>query len=245
MHYRPGADEHPHIDRDEVLRFLGYAGQQLDDELVGWMEDVIAGLERDICPQGLWRVFAVDASGTDGDGMPCIALAGSSVVLQGRDIYRHLKDARWCALLACTLGAGCERELRTLSAQQPARAVVYDAAASAYAEAAVRAMDAQVRERVAALGLSANWRFSCGYGDCPLDAQGQILATLDAGRRLGLTVTRTMLMVPSKSVTAMIGLFEGQAHAADDARPSCATCRVRAGCAFRARGLTCYGSGDA
>ena len=238
--YRPGADEHPHLDRAEMLRYLGYGGQDVEPGLAARIENVVAEVERDIAPCGIRRVFPVDASGSDEDGNPCIHLAGTTVKLRGRDIYRHLKDAPYCALLACTLGMVSERRLRLLSSQKPLESAVFDAACSAYVEAAVEQMDADVKREATALGLTGNWRFSCGYGDCPLDAQPAIVATLNATRLIGLTVTPTNLLLPSKSVTAMIGLFDRPVHDADT-RPTCITCRMRGACRFRAHGTTCYG----
>ena len=101
-------------------------------------------------------------------------------------------------------------------------------------------MDRDVRTQAANVGLSANWRFSPGYGDCPLSAQPSILAALNASRLLGLTATTTNLLMPTKSVTAFIGLFDGPVHDANT-RPTCNICRLRPSCAFRARGKTCYG----
>ena len=238
--YRVDPERRPRLDRREMLRYLGYNGQEIGAELSARIEAVVEELELTIEPRGVRRVFAVDAAGTDAAGMPCIRLAGTQVELCGRDIYRHLKDARFCALFACTLGMDCERRLRTLASQHPLESAVYDAACSAYVEAAVEQMDAQVKANAAALGLAGNWRFSPGYGDCPLTAQPQIIATLNATRLLGLTTTATNLLMPTKSVTAVIGLFDGNVHDADT-RPTCKICRQRAHCRFRANGQTCYG----
>ncbi|MBQ5601557.1 MAG: Vitamin B12 dependent methionine synthase activation subunit, partial [Clostridia bacterium] len=49
-------------------------------------------------------------------------------------------------------------------------------------------------------------RFSPGYGDLPLSAQKNIFAVLDPERRIGLTLNSSLLMSPSKSVTAFVGL---------------------------------------
>lgn len=223
-----------------MLRYLGYGGQEIEPGLAARIDAVVTGLERDVTPRGVRRVFPVDASGVDETGEPCIRLAGTAVELTGRDIYRHLKDARLCAVLACTLGMGSERRLRMLGSQQPLESAVYDAACSAYVEAAVGAMDDAVRADAAELGLSCNWRFSCGYGDCPLTAQPRLVAAVNATRLIGLTVTPTNLLLPSKSVTAMIGLFDGPVHDANS-RPTCGICRLRENCRFRARGTTCYG----
>ncbi len=237
--YRPHGGELPRLDRAEMLRYLGFSGQEMESELKRRIDAVADDVERNFTPAGVRRVFAVDAIGVDDEGAPAIKLVGTSVVLQGLDIYRHLKDARLCVLMACTLGMESERRLRAGTASS-VETTVLDAACSAYIEAAVEAMDQEARADAATLGLSANWRFSCGYGDCPLTAQPRIVSALNAGRLIGLTVTPTNLLLPSKSVTAMIGLFDGPVHDANT-RPTCGICRLREGCSFRARGTTCYG----
>ncbi len=237
--YRPALGKGPTVDRSEMLRYLGYAGQSIDDALAERIEHTAAELERTLVPRGVRRVFPIDAAARNENGMPCIRLAGSTVELNGSDIFRHLKDARLCVVLACTLGMESERRLRALAGQRPLDATLLDAAASAAIEAAVRAMEREATRDAAACGMSANWRFSPGYGDCPLSAQGPIVAALNAGRLIGLTVTDDDLLLPSKSVTAVFGLFDGEPHAAND-RPSCSICRLRGACPFRERNTTCY-----
>lgn len=225
-------------DRSEVLRYLGHSGQAIDADLMARIEAVIDEVERTARPRGIWMMATVDAQALMDGGEPRIRLTGTSIELEGRDIYRHLKDARWCAVLACTLGLEHERQLRARSIGNPLEATVFDAASSAAIEAAVERMEHHIRKLAKFSGLSCNWRFSCGYGDCPLAAQGGILAALDTGRRLGLTLTPSGLMLPSKSVTAMIGVFEGAPRSAD-APARCDLCRQKAACSFRARGFTC------
>lgn len=231
----------PRIDRAEMLRYLGYAGQELDPELVQRIDATIDEIEGTIHPRGIRRVFAVDAANRDTDGKPCIRLCGSAIELRGRDIYRHLKDARYCAIFACTLGMRSEQRLRLLASQNPLDGALYDAGCSAFVEAAVEQMDRAVKLQARLLEMRGNWRFSPGYGDCPLTCQPQVIAGLDATRICGITVTQTNLLMPTKSVTACIGLFEGAVRSSNS-RPTCSICRMRPTCAFRARGETCYGA---
>ena len=60
----------------------------------------------------------------------------------------------------------------------------------------------------AADGETLRPRYSPGYGDLPLAFQQDLFRALDCERRLGLTLTDSLLMVPSKSVTAIIGMKE-------------------------------------
>ena len=55
-------------------------------------------------------------------------------------------------------------------------------------------------------GESLVTRYSPGYGDWPLDAQRELLALLDTPRAIGVSLTDSLLMVPSKSVSAVIGV---------------------------------------
>ena len=237
--YRVDPARRPRVDRAEMLRYLGWSGQEIEPDLERRMELVVERLELDVEPRGVRQVFAVDPTGVDAAGMPCIRLEGTEIELRGRDIYRHLKDARLCAVIACTLGMGAERKLRTMGSQSPLEGAVFDAACSAYVEAAVGQMDEQAKRDAGKFGLTGNWRFSPGYGDCPLTAQRPIVAALNATRLIGLTVTPTDLLMPTKSVTAVIGLFDGEVHDAET-RPTCNVCRLREHCRFRAAGTTCH-----
>ena len=51
-------------------------------------------------------------------------------------------------------------------------------------------------------------RFSPGYGDVPLEIQKDIVMLLDCAKRIGVSLNDSLLMSPSKSVTAFIGLQE-------------------------------------
>jgi hypothetical protein len=49
-------------------------------------------------------------------------------------------------------------------------------------------------------------RFSPGYGDLPLELQRDIFRLLEPSRRIGVVLNDSLLMSPSKSVTAIIGI---------------------------------------
>ena len=72
----------------------------------------------------------------------------------------------------------------------------------------------------------------------PMQTQPVLLDALDARRRLGITLSPTLLMTPTKSVTAVVGMFDApqpSTHA------SCADCFCRAFCNLRATtGRTCH-----
>jgi hypothetical protein len=80
------------------------------------------------------------------------------------------------------------------------------------------------------------WRFSPGYGDLPLALQGDFLRTLGAEKRLGVTLSAGGLCIPTKTVTAVIGL---SGMPLPKGKKGCAVCRLQATCPYRAKGVHC------
>ena len=173
--------------------------------------------------------------------VPRVALEGCDLILEGNSIAEHLRGACKVALMACTLGAVSEREMRKHEAISVADGVMFGACCSALVEAAANITEDLVVRFAQDMGMSTNWRFSPGYGDLPLNVQPVFLKALDASRRLGISVTSTNMLVPVKSVTAVLGLFEKTADGGEARVDACAICRLRDGCELRKRGVTCHG----
>ena len=225
-------------DRREVLRYLGYSGQDLTRELEQRIEGLVREAEDAVSVRGSWAVWPVTPG--SGDAAGPLRLAGSTVELVGTDIAAHLAGAGHVALLACTLGFECERHLRCAMARSALDGAVADAACSALVEAATDLMDRMVGEAAREAGLGRTRRFSPGYGDLPLSSQGAIVTSLNARRLCGISVTAEDLLTPTKSVTALIGLTE-RPGAAQSRSFTCATCALSGSCPFRERGLRCFG----
>ena len=223
------------VERAEVLRYLGYAGQPLTSELDARIDEVVARCLAACRPCGVTRVFDVAGTG-EKDGAPVIELAGTALALRGHSIAEHLDGAVAVGVLAVTVGMGVEAELRRLSLTDRVAQVIFDAAGTAAVERAADAAEADVVAEAAARGLFCGTRFSPGYGDLPLETQTTLLAALDAQRSLGITLSPDLLMAPTKSVTAVIGLF---GDPRDGAHQSCGSCSCRDACPLRRSGRTC------
>ena len=117
-----------------------------------------------------------------------------------RDLIKNLGGAQSAYLLAVTLGAEVDRYLLRLGVLSGVDRFVSDGYASALVEALCDLAEREIFEDTPHCK-----RFSPGYGDLPLDIQGDILAALSAENLLGITLTEKNLMVPQKSVTAIIG----------------------------------------
>ena len=215
------------LDIDEVLRYLGVK-EDPEGAMARTVKDEAARLLRAVRPRYVYRLFPLER------GRSGIVLQGSGVTLPGSMAGRMLAQCGQAALLACTLGAGFETMLRAVQVRDMARAVVLDACGSALVEAGCDQAEREIAGRYPGHYLTD--RFSPGYGDLPLETQYAICTALDAARRLGVQVTESLLMNPSKSVTAVIGL----ADAPQPARVrGCAYCSLAGSCALREGGKSC------
>lgn len=104
---------------------------------------------------------AVSSQGAGcGKGLvPQVALAGCDLVLEGNSIAGHLRGACKVALMACTLGAVSEREMRKHEAISVADGVMFGACCSALVEAAANITEDAIVRFANDMGLSTNWAF--------------------------------------------------------------------------------------
>lgn len=223
----------PSVSRSEVLRYLGHDGQPLEPELDARIDAVTRRCLSLARPRMGVAGFGVRARGEES-----IALDGCTLRLTGSDITAHLADAYEVVLFAVTLGADVDRELRRLSLVDAFEQVVFDAVATAVVERAADAAEARIRAHAAGRGLFTSWRFSPGYGDLPLEAQRDLLGALDAARQLGITLTASSLMVPTKSVSAVVGIHPTPQPGLES---SCSICSLADFCTIRQTGRTCRG----
>ena len=211
----------------EALRYLGVRGAP-DPPLLSQLSAAADRLARAAPPRWVWRAYPL-AFGPEGP-----ALEGAGLALPGEMAARMLGGCAQAAVLICTLGAAFEALLRAEQARGMARAALLDACGSAWVEAGCDGAQAEISARFP--GLHPTDRFSPGYGDLPLSLQRDICGALDTPRRLGVQVTDSLLLNPSKTVTAVIGL-------SDRPQPArirgCAYCDLRENCQYRKGGTTC------
>lgn len=208
------------IDRAQALRYLGVR-EEPDTVTVQLMERAEKALFQAAKP----HTVTVQAS--------CAEMAP---YLQGEDIARHLSGCEQCVLLGCTLGAEVDRIARAAAATDMTYAVVLDAMASVLAEAVAEQAEQQLRAQLQTEGQFLTGRFSPGYGDWSISVQNDLIRLLDAPRKIGLCATATHLLVPRKSITAVLGVAD---HPVTGQRAGCAHCALREHCSYHKEGKTC------
>ncbi len=209
------------IDKKEVLRYLGYKGNP--DEKTDNLIDLCI---KEIClfaiPKTVYAVFDLNGE----------KLANTVFTLCGNDIRNHLSGCSKGVLMAATLGTEVERKIAEVQITDMAKAFVLDAVATAAIESVCDNLCKEIEKEITPLKLTD--RFSPGYGDFPLEMQRNLILVLDAGRKIGLTLTPENIMIPRKSVTAVMGITDEKTKSR-----SCETCNMKDTCTYRKEGMTC------
>ncbi len=123
-----------------------------------------------------------------------------------RALRRNLEGCEKVVAFAATVGMGLDRLIARYTSLSPVRGYAFQAIGAERIEALCDAFNGEIEREYAAKGLYARPRFSCGYGDFPLQAQKDFFRALDCTRKIGVTLNDSLLLSPSKSVTAVIGL---------------------------------------
>lgn len=146
-----------------------------------------------------------------------------------KNLSRNLSECTGVILFAATLGSRVDVILKKYTALQMSKAVVMQAAAVAMLEDYCDEINRQLKLQYEQNHQYLRPRFSPGYGDFSLQCQTRIAAVLELNKRIGITLTDSLLMVPTKSVTAVIGIGSKQK---DCLAAGCAACESKE-CTYR------------
>ncbi len=211
----------PQIPMREVLHFLGWRGTPIEPSLISQLQALIHHVSEEIQPRIVTRRFLICDRGF---------LNGTSFAPLGQDVGAMLSSCHEAVLLAATLGVQSERMLLKTQARSGAEAVLLDAVLSAAIEAVCDREEISLRAALENQKLYLTDRFSPGYGDMPIEQTREICAVLDAERAIGLTVSQSGIMIPRKSVTAIMGISK---EPVARRTTGCAVCAMRETCALR------------
>ena len=193
----------PPVSMAEILRYAG-AGGGAPEQTIRLAEECLDAARGQLSYKVCWRELPVvrDAGRLD---------LGFARV-DSHSLARNLDGCDAIVLFAATVGIGIDRLIARSEAASPARALMLQAVGAERIEALCDAFCRDISAREAARGRAARPRFSPGYGDLPIELQRDVFRVLECARWIGLTLNESLMMSPTKSVTAIVGLGCGAAR---------------------------------
>ena len=184
----------PPIDEKEILR---YAGGIDDDNTIKLLNECINEVLDCITYKVCYCELPVKTNGDLCD----FGLFN----VQSKNLTINLSGCNSVIIFGATIGIGIDRLITKYSHISPAKALMLQAFGAERIEALC---DDFCKDIQNTLKIQLKPRFSAGYGDLPLDTQKQIFSLLNLPKNIGLTLNDSLLMSPTKSVTAFIGIQE-------------------------------------
>lgn len=178
------------IDDKEIHRYLKLCGRAPGAALEGRIRAMREAAAKVFRPAHVWRRF---------DDVFVAGGAGSA------SLSKHLALCHAVYLVCTTIGTAFDALQRSVAAKSSSDAFILQAIGAAAIEAWTDETELEIRRELKD-GETLVSRYSPGYGDWPLEAQRRLLELLDAPRTVGVSLTGALLMVPSKSVSAVIGV---------------------------------------
>lgn len=199
------------LDRSEVARYLGYGSRPLEPEVEALVTRCEEQFFATAKPRQLGRRLSL-----------------SELPVSSNELSQHLRNCEDAWLIVVTLGSEMDRLLRVWAAQNMGMAAVGQAMAAVWMDACCDAYLQELEQRLSP-GEYLLPPYSPGYGDFSLSHQKTLLSLLDAGRRIGVSLTQGGMLVPEKTVTAVVGITKAPTERCVQ---SCHACQKK-DCKFR------------
>lgn len=178
--------------KKEILRYMGCRGtsDELDALISSCLDECANAFRYGVC-------YTETPVCIDGD-----RISFGSVGVTSHSLAKNLSECKGAVIFGATVGLEIDRLIAKYGRISPSRAVALQALGAERVEALCDCFCRELEHKLGRLRP----RFSPGYGDLPLSFQKDIFSLLDCPRRIGLTLNDSLLMSPSKSVTAIVGV---------------------------------------
>ena len=201
----------------EAIRYLGFGRHAVDDQTMSLIFRSFQELEDIVNARFIYRIFELNFKDDD-------FLEIGTLKVKSRHLRKNLEGCEKAVLFGATLGTGVDLLMKKRSLTDMAGVVVLQACAAAMLEEFCDQVCQELSCRMKKEDQYLRPRFSPGYGDFSMEHQGEILRMLEAPKQIGLTMTDSSMLVPTKSVTAVIGIGKEERT---DRKEGCQICNKK------------------
>lgn len=174
-----------HLEQSSVYRYLGV--REPSEALRSQVEQICLQAQKEASFRVCYCSLPLSINGS-------VVTLGELPPLCSQKLADNLSGTDRAVLFCATCGAYFDRKINACKLL-PSEAVIWDAVGTAAIE--------QLCDDFCEQMHTVRPRFSPGYGDLPLQTQRQLLEWLNASKLLGIGLTDSLLMTPTKSVTAI------------------------------------------
>lgn len=182
------------INKNEAFRYIGLRIKDADDTVKALYDECLSLFSGAV---NFRACFTKTDVAFLGDGELDLGFGN----FKSYNLEKNLDGCNEAYIFAATAGIGVDRLISRYSVISPSKSVVIDAIGSAAIEGFCNKLNNELKK-----GVFSKPRYSPGYGDLDIKQQKNILDFVDAHRKIGIALSDSYMMTPTKSVTAIIGI---------------------------------------
>ena len=179
----------------EVLRYAGCKDSDNNTDML--LEECLSEITGKLKYRTVYGIFDVNIIGEE--------CSFGFFSVKSKDLAKNLNRCKKVIIFAATVGFELDRLITKYSQISPSKALMFQAIGAERIEALCDLLCSDISKL---LGVKLRNRFSAGYGDLPLSTQNDIFRILDCTKRIGVSLNDSLLMSPTKSVTAFVGITD-------------------------------------
>ena len=184
------------IPKKEILRYMSCKSQ--DDAANSLCDLCLPSVTSNLALKGSFVYLPVECSNNE------VYIADTCI--KSTALAKNLKDCQSAVVFALTCGLNVDLLIKKQSAKSTSEAFCINAIATAAIEEYANEFCSEISTELKKESLCTRPRFSPGYGDLAIQNQSLFLNLTNASKLLGITITQNYMMMPSKSVTAIMGV---------------------------------------
>lgn len=187
------------INNKEIFRYAGFKGNEPSSEIIAVAENIKQEVISSVSPKHIVKEVCFTRTA---DGI----MVDDTINFISKKLLSHLKSSERLLLFAATLGVEGDRITKKYSSQSSVKAVLAQATLAAAIESYCDTVCEDIALKEKTNGFYLRPRFSPGYADMALSQQKEFFKSLEITKRIGVTLNDEYMMIPTKSVTAFIGI---------------------------------------
>ena len=182
----------PQINIKEILRYAGV--KESVDSINAIIKECIKELDGKLFYKVCYMVADISVCDDEVD-------VGFKKV-KSKHLSKTLSNYNKAVVFSATIGIEIDRLIAKYNVASSTKALIFQAIGAERIESLCNLFNEDIKREY----NYTSPRFSAGYGDLSLDFQKDIFSVLDCYKKIGLTLNDSLIMSPSKSVTAIIGV---------------------------------------
>jgi hypothetical protein len=194
----------------DVIRRMGYPDSEHEGftQIKKLMDEELIRAKTLISPKAVYRMLRVGERTSN-----TLTFKDTEFVIRSKKVCHMLRDSDPVILFMATIGPGLEKGVNTLFAKgESTQGFILDAIGSETADAVADKLHREILSNLAReAGFRVTPRYSPGYGDWPVTVQEEFLKVCGGGK-IGISTTSSSLMVPRKSVSAVLGWVKNKSN---------------------------------